>query len=88
MCRILSFSIIFILSLSVKGQVYLSDPLSGKPYFAKAYDDVRGSVFLFEDWKPSHVTDKHGTTFPDVMIRFDVYANNFFIAMGIQLTSL
>ena len=82
MHKTLFFSIVFILSLSVKGQVYLSDPLSGKPYFARTYDDIRGSAYLFEDWKPSYVTDKHGTTFLNVMIRFDVYANNFFYNHG------
>lgn len=78
MRKILSVGLIVILSLSVKGQVYLSDPFSGKPYTAKTYEDIRGSAFLFDDWKPGHATDKYGTTFLNVLLRFDAYANKFF----------
>ncbi len=72
----------FLLFLTVNGQVFLSDPLSGKPYMTGIYNDVRGTAYLFEDWKPANVTDKKGTTFLDVMIRFDVYANKFFFNHG------
>jgi hypothetical protein len=82
MRNILSVSIIFILSLAAKGQVYLSDPFNGKPYMVKAYDDIRGSAFLFDDWKPGHATDKYGTTFLNVVLRFDAYANKFFYNHG------
>jgi hypothetical protein len=82
MCKILLTGIVLILSLSAKSQVYLSDPFSGKPYLAKSYEDIRGSAFLFDDWKQSHVTDKSGTTFRNVMIKFDAYANKFFYNQG------
>jgi hypothetical protein len=82
MRNILSVSIIFILSLAAKGQTYLSDPFNGKPYMVKAYDDIRGSAFLFDDWKPGHATDKYGTTFLNVLLRFDTYANKFFYNHG------
>jgi hypothetical protein len=42
----LLISIIFILPPAAKGQVYLADPFSGKPYMAKAYEDIRGSAFF------------------------------------------
>lgn len=82
MRKIILTALIFILVFSGKSQVYLSDPFSGKPYLAKSYEDIRGSAFLFDDWKTAHVTDKHGTTFLNVMIRFDAYANKFFYNHG------
>lgn len=78
MRKFLLISLISVLAHSAKGQVYLSDPFSGKPYMAKVYDEIRGSAFLFDDWKPGRATDKHGTTFLNVLLKFDVYANKFF----------
>lgn len=81
MNKILFISITFILSLSSKGQV-LSDPLTGKAYQASSYNEIKGSAYLFEDWKPSSVTDNLGTVFPDIMIRFDAFANEFLYNHG------
>jgi len=69
---------ILMLSLFVKGQRYLSDPSTGKPYHTGVYSEIQGSPLLFEDWKTSHATDKYGTTFLDVLIRFDLYTNKFY----------
>lgn len=33
---------------------------------------------MFEDWKPSSVTDNKRSTFEHVMIKFDAFANEFF----------
>ena len=65
------------MSLSAEGQI-LTDPRNGKPYQVSVYNDIQGSPLLFEDWKSSQVTDKNGTTFLNVMIRFDIYSNKFF----------
>jgi hypothetical protein len=35
-------------------------------------------LFLFDDWKPCRTTDKYGTTFLNVLLKFDAYANKFF----------
>lgn len=67
-----------LLSVCCSGQVYLTDPINGKPYTIKQYDDIQGSAWLFEDWKTAHVTDKFGTTHLNVQIRFDLYANKLF----------
>ena len=77
MYKILFISLTFISSLSLSGQV-LSDPLTGKVYQVSTYNAIRGSAFLFEDWKPSSVTDNKGSTFEQVMIKFDAFANEFF----------
>lgn len=60
----------------------MADVITGKPYILGVYNEIRGSAYLFEDWKPSYVTDKEGTTFLNVLIRFDAYANNFFYNHG------
>ncbi|OSZ80037.1 hypothetical protein CAP36_01875 [Chitinophagaceae bacterium IBVUCB2] len=67
-----------LMSVCSSGQVYLTDPINGKPYTIKQYEDVQGSAWLFEDWKTAYVTDKFGTTHLNVQIRFDLYANKFF----------
>ena len=74
--------VVFFISVSAKGQIYLSDPLSGKPYPTGAYNDIRGSAYLFDDWKMSNVTDNHGVTFRRVKIRFDAYDNKFYYTHG------
>lgn len=81
MQKYLFTSIAFILSLSLKGQI-LSDPLTGKPYYHINYKETRGSAYLFEDWKPSSVTDNKGIIFTNVMIRFDAFANDFHYNIG------
>ena len=75
-------TLILLCSLTVKAQVYLSDPFSGKPYQTGVYNDINGSPYLFDDWKQSTVTDKNGSTFQHVMIRFDAYDNKFYYNHG------
>ncbi len=78
MQKLLLIKAFLVLSLAAKAQVYLTDAATGKPYQTGIYSDIQGSPLLFEDWKVSHATDKYGTTFLDVMIRFDLYNNKFF----------
>ncbi len=55
----------------------MADVVTGKPYTLGIYNEIRGSAFLFDDWKPTHVTDKDGIIFLNVPVRFDAYANKF-----------
>lgn len=68
----------FLLSFYANGQNYLSNPINGRPYMIKSYDDIQGSAWLYDDWKTSHVTDKSGTTHLNVLVRLDLYANKLF----------
>jgi hypothetical protein len=64
------------------GQTFLSDQISGKPYMLTTYNDIRGTAFLFDEWKTSDVIDINGTGFFDVNVKFDVYANKFLYLHG------
>lgn len=55
----------------------MADVVTGKPYTLGIYNETRGSAFLFDDWKPTHVIDKDGISFLNVPVRFDAYANKF-----------
>lgn len=78
MKKVIFTTCIFLLAIIASGQVYLTDPFSGKQYLAKPYTEINGSPFLFEDWKIGQVTDKAGVLFSNVMLRFDIYSNQFF----------
>ena len=71
-----------LISLGVTGQLFPYDAASGKPYMLTMPDDIRGTPYLFEDWKPGNVTDNSGTTFLNVMVRFDAYTNKFIYNHG------
>ena len=51
----------------------------------RVYDDIRGSAYLFENWKPAHVTDKQGTMFLNVLMSISI---NYFIITALQLTGI
>lgn len=82
MSKILSALVIILMCFTAQGQTFANDPLTGRPYMLRTYDDIKGSANLYEEWKPSNVTDKYGTTFLNVMVRFDAYINKFFYNHG------
>ena len=78
MLKIILVATVLFISVFGKGQVYLSDPINGRPFMIKKYEDINGSAWLFEDWKTANVTDKFGTTHLIVQVRLDLYANKLF----------
>jgi len=80
--KFLSLTVLFFLLTRANGQTFVSDKISGKPYFLITYDNIRGSAFLFEEWKPSNVLDVNGYEFLNVLVKFDAYANKFFYSHG------
>ncbi len=82
MKKIFSTTILFALIHFAKSQEVLREPVSGLPYRVKIYDNIQGSAFLFDDWKPSIITDKSGTVYLNVLVKFDAFANQFFYLKG------
>ncbi|SEK62863.1 hypothetical protein [Parapedobacter koreensis] len=65
----------FAITLSLfKGycQIAISaDPVGGKPLTGESYLDVKGSPFLFEDWKTGNVTLDNDTEYKNVQLKYD-----------------
>jgi hypothetical protein len=56
----------------------MADRITGRPYSVKVDETIRGSAFLFDEWKTANVTDKRGYTYVGMKLKFDACINKFF----------
>ena len=40
------------------------------------YDDIEGSVYLYEDWRSGSMVDSKGNIFPNLFLKYDAYKGN------------
>ena len=77
-------TVFFVSQYAANGQSLLrmSDPVTGQPYKLEKYKDVRGSAYLFDEWKWANVTDVAGVTYSPMQVKFDAYDNKFLFMSG------
>ena len=78
MKKLYSAIVLCIFLHAANGQEAMADLVTGKPYYIKVDETIRGSAFLFDDWKTANVTDKRGNTHLGMKLKFDAYSNKFF----------
>jgi len=54
----------------------------------KRYEGIKGSPFLFEDWKNANLVDKKDSIYDDVKLNFNGYESNFEVLNGDKFISL
>ena len=69
------FLSILVLSFLFCDAQLLQDRITGKYYRQTAYTDVRGTPYLYDDWRPSLITYNDGLQLKNVKIKFDLYEN-------------
>ncbi len=71
--------LLFIFTIRLNAQFIqnLSD-IQGKPLVEKAYSDVSGTVFLFEDWLKGTVEQGNKTSYKDVDLKYNTYSDELF----------
>lgn len=76
--KFLSVLVFVILSFNVSAQMAISQ-ITGVPFREISLSkDAVGSPYLFDEWMPGKVSLFNGTTFENVMLRFDALHNKFF----------
>lgn len=74
----LMLSLLVLCSFYIHAQQQILSDAAGRPISLQPYENVKGSAYLFDEWIKGNVTDRYGTTFLDVSLRFDIYANKLF----------
>lgn len=69
----LILGLMFIFS-DMNGQ-FLQDRVSGKYYFNVQSGELKGSPFLFEDWRTSFITYANGLQLKNIKLKFDMLNN-------------
>lgn len=69
------FLLCFIFLFSCAQSQFLQDRVSGKYYFQVQSGEVKGSPFLFEDWRPSLITYANGLQLKNLPLKFDMLNN-------------
>ena len=67
--------ICFILFLGQAQAQFLQDKVSGKYYFHVQSGDVKGSPFLYDDWRPAFITFANGLQLKNLQLKFDMVNN-------------
>ena len=65
----------FLFSALLVYSQFLQDRVTGKYYFDVKYTDVKGSPFLYDDWRPSLITYANGLQLKNVKLKFNLVSN-------------
>lgn len=71
--------ILFIFTIRLNAQYIQNLPdIQGKPLIERAYSDVSGTVFLFDDWLKGTVEQGNKISYKDVDLKYNTYNDELF----------
>jgi hypothetical protein len=71
-----SLIVVLLFSLTASGQGFYADPVNpGRVYRELKWDNIVGTVLLFEDWHPARVKITQGKIITGILVNFDVYSH-------------
>jgi hypothetical protein len=68
--------VIFLLTFGIISNAQLlRDPISGSYYVEQRDIDLRGTPFLYDEWRPAYILYSDGLQLKNVQVKFSVYKN-------------